>query len=920
MSPGSHPLSERLSLLPGRRYAFLQRFSLGFKVNLVVTAIFGMLLATIIVILNVSTATVITRMGQERARQHALLVQGQINQAAQILLKDTDLLANAPTLATIAAERDVERAGIFLLSNAVPTYFTDIDLYDIDGERIVDLDAETASQVLNDQSDNLMRMALAGNKGTGIVLDVEEDEDEEAEADDDAAGEAGVPRALLIAAAVPVHDPESGALVGVLTAARALNDDFLEALTLDSQDIGLLLIYEGNVVSSAHIHPDAQLAGVGIDPAAVQLAMSGTPQIADHLVRIQGVPRITAYVPLGATGETNAVMAIIVGLEPLAVFQHDFTTGLASTFGLLLLIGLAGMFFFIRQSVTRPLGKLEATAAIIASGDYSQQVAVKSADEVGRLGVAFNTMAERIAERTEQLEQALTTAQEAHAAAEAANTFKSQFIANMSHELRTPLNSIINFTRIVASGMRGPVTEGQLDYLGRVRGSGEHLLGLINDILDLSKIEAGRMELYTETCHLDELVQSVMATATGLTKGKPIELHLEIAPDLPPVQVDRTRIRQVLLNLLSNAAKFTESGSITVKVAGTAEQLAVSVTDTGIGIAPEHLALIFEEFRQIDSSSNRTYDGTGLGLTICKRLVELHGGDIQVESTLGVGSTFTFRLPLSAEATMSVRSQRLPPVVLVPDPARPTILVIDDDQATTEIVTRYLERDGYTVCGVTDSRRALDEARRLRPAAIILDILMPYKDGWELLSELKADTDLQTVPVILYTIVEEQQLGFHLGAHAYLVKPINEERLRATVNQLVGRDAKILVIDDDPNILEMVTHHLAQTHAYQVTTALGGRAGLAQVALARPDLIILDLMMPEVDGFTVLAQLNHDPDLRTIPIIILTAKDLAPHERRTLNQRVNGLLTKGGTTPEQLLHKVSTLLQPIPSRPPEAQT
>lgn len=500
------------------------------------------------------------------------------------------------------------------------------------------------------------------------------------------------------------------------------------------------------------------------------------------------------------------------------------------------------------------------------------------------------------------LQAAMTEAYEARATAEQANQLKSQFLANMSHELRTPLNSIINFTRILSSGMRGPVNEEQLDYLNRVRLSGEHLLGLINDILDLSKIEAGRMELYTEPLQISEIIQGVTATAAGLIKGKPIELCQEIATSLPAVEADRTRLRQILLNLLSNAAKFTESGTITIRASQEDSFLILSVADTGIGIAAEHLATVFEEFRQIDGETNRRYEGTGLGLTICRRLVELHGGRIWAESTPNAGTTFSFSLPILAAPPQPATTLIAPTHDGIP------ILVIDDDPGAIEIVVAYLGQEGYAVYGITDSRRALEEARLIQPQAILLDVLMPHKDGWEVLAELKADASLRAIPVALYTIVDEQKLGFYLGASAYLTKPLDAEELRATAARLVAGDATVLVIDDDSDAREIVSRQLQAAGPYRVLTADGGQAGLDQIATAPPDLIILDLMMPEVDGFAVLAQLDRQPHMRNIPVIVLTAKDLTAREHEALNQRVNGLLMKGLTSPDQLLSKVNTLL------------
>ncbi len=518
-----------------------------------------------------------------------------------------------------------------------------------------------------------------------------------------------------------------------------------------------------------------------------------------------------------------------------------------------------------------------------------------------------HTHLQRLVDEKEHLIGELSTAR---AAAEEANELKSKFIANMSHELRTPLNSIINFTRIILSGMRGPVNDDQKDYLGRVQTSGEHLLGLINDILDLSKIEAGHMELYKEPCHIDDLVKGTMSTAMGLTKGKPIALQQEIEPNLPMVDIDCTRIRQVLLNLLSNAAKFTNEGTITVRVQRQGNTLRVSVTDTGIGIAADKLETIFAEFRQADEGSTRSYEGTGLGLAICKRLVELHGGSIQVESMVGVGSTFSFGLPIEEVATEIEADDAAEKSAFLASATsgNPVVLVIDDDRQGIDIVASYLERDGYTVYGLSDNRLALEEIARIQPTVIILDIMMPHHSGWELLAMLKAVPETQHVPVILYTFIEEQKRGLHLGASAYLVKPVKEEQLRATVQKFVLTNATILVIDDNPDVLETVSHDLALHNGYHVITANGGRAGLEHVDRQCPDLIILDLMMPDMDGFGVLHELDQRQETRVIPVVVLTAKDLTLAERDYLHNRVHGLLMKGTTSTEELLGKIGVLI------------
>jgi signal transduction histidine kinase/DNA-binding response OmpR family regulator len=627
-------------------------------------------------------------------------------------------------------------------------------------------------------------------------------------------------------------------------------------------------------------------------------------------------------------GETiGAVIMEYTGLyNEMAGYAQDTIRiiVIASICGLLLAIALGVL---ISRSIANPMRHIQAAMGDIISGDLERVVPVQGGGELQLLARTFNQMSAQlllsrqqlqswnqnlertVADRTAQLEQIAAQAKAAREVAEQANRMKSQFLANMSHELRTPLNSIINFTRILLVGTRGPVTDGQADYLTRVRHSGEHLLGLINDILDLSKIEAGRMELFKETLAIGEVIHSVHSTALGLTKDKPIKLHYELAPDLPPIEADRTRVRQILLNLLSNAAKFTEEGQIIMRVERAGEQLLLSVSDTGIGIPADQLTTIFEEFRQVESDSDRAYGGTGLGLAISRRFVELHGGKIWAESTLGAGSTFFFSLPLNAAA------QPAAPLLVAPESALeqdgPTILVVDDDDAAVEIIGTYLRPDGYRVVSVTDSRQALAQARLLAPAAIILDVFMPHKDGWEVLTELKADAELAEVPVVLYTIADEQRLGYHLGASAYLLKPIDEQHLRQTLSQLVGPSATIVAIDDDPDALEITAQQLSQLGSHRVVRASNGIDGLARVRETQPDVIILDLMMPELDGFAVLDQLKADPQTAAIPVVVLTARELSAQEHSWLRGQVSALLAKGETSTEQLLHKLSEVVATV---------
>ncbi|MEJ2556664.1 MAG: GAF domain-containing protein [Anaerolineae bacterium] len=496
---------------------------------------------------------------------------------------------------------------------------------------------------------------------------------------------------------------------------------------------------------------------------------------------------------------------------------------------------------------------------------------------------------------------------------------KTQFLANMSHELRTPLNSIIGFSRVILKGIDGPLTELQKTDLAAIYNSGQHLLGLINDILDLSKIEAGKMELNFEEVDLKPIIKGVMSSAVGLVKDKPIELEQHVSEDLPIIWADSTRLRQILLNLISNAAKFTEEGKITLSTDYDDEWVTISVADTGIGIPQEKMGNIFEEFTQVDGSTTRRVGGTGLGLPISYRFVELHGGDITVESQEGMGSVFTVTLPIHPQ---SVRKEQE-----AADHAQDEafaadnrlVLAVDDDAGVISLYQRYLEGEGYQVVGVINSHEVLEKAKELQPFAITLDVLMPGKDGWQVLQELKECPETQDIPIIVCSIVSDEGRGFSLGAADYLVKPIMEEELLAALSRLDQRteETSVLVIDDQADDILLIRRILEAQHGYRVIEAGGGQSGIDLVRQRKPDIIILDLMMPEVDGFAVLEALKREPETRSIPVIVITAKSLTEEERQSLSGQVEVLLRKGLFTEHELLEDLGKALSRVESRQPE---
>ncbi len=487
---------------------------------------------------------------------------------------------------------------------------------------------------------------------------------------------------------------------------------------------------------------------------------------------------------------------------------------------------------------------------------------------------------------------------------------KSQFLANMSHELRTPLNSIIGFSRVILKGIDGPVSELQEQDLNAIYNSGQHLLRLINDILDLSKIDAGKMELAFDDVNLIELLQSVIPTAAGLIKDKPIELIQNIATDIPVIRADSMRIRQVMINLLSNAAKFTEEGSITVdaSIQQTNEdqrEIIVKVTDTGAGIALEDQKKLFQPFSQVDASPTRKTGGTGLGLSISRRLIELHGGRIDVISQSGKGSTFYFTLPLPK------------PEVELPEKQDQgngkVILAVDDDRQVISLYERYLKPQGYQVIALTDPKQVEEKTRQLKPYAITLDIMMPERDGWTILRELKNNAVTRDIPVIICSILGEEEKGFSLGASDYLVKPILEDDLIKAIDRLNadGNIHDILVIDDDPKDLRLLEKMLKDNGRYHPILAEGGREGWEKLSAQPPHAVILDLFMPDMDGFTILEKLRTTQELNDIPVLVISGADLTSEQQKQLADFGQHLLKKGALNEQEMLLLLDRALKKI---------
>jgi signal transduction histidine kinase/DNA-binding response OmpR family regulator len=643
------------------------------------------------------------------------------------------------------------------------------------------------------------------------------------------------------------------------------------ALRQEESDTFVMQAYSGRVpeaLATLRIRPGEGIGG--------RVVATGSPiMVADYLEEYPDSPFV------GVTKQAGVRSVVAVPLK-----AHDVVVG-------------------ILYVLSRDLHKFSQEDQQLLSALADQAaIAIENAKLYEQVRQHAEELEAKVRQRTRELE-------EVNLKLEEASRHKSEFLANMSHELRTPMNAIIGFTRLVHRKSADVLSPKQRENLEKVDMSANQLLGLINDILDLSKIEAGKMSVSITPFDLPSLVDTCLATVEPMLKKEAVQLVKEVPPDLPELATDEDKLKQIIINLLSNALKFTEEGEVRVSAKVEDTNVKIAVSDTGIGIPSHALEYIFDEFRQVDGSSTRKYGGTGLGLSITKKLTHLLGGTIDVSSVEGEGSTFTVTLPVERREEVPEGAAELTQEALTSAQVKgkKVLLAIDDDPNVVILLRENLEEEGYYVVGALSGEEGIRKAKEMKPFAITLDILMPHKDGWEVLNDLKVDPVTRHIPIIVLSIIDDRQLGFSLGASDYLVKPIEKDTILAALERTTGAPTnRVLVVDDEPAAVDLITQ-LLEDEGYQIKGVSSGEEALRALEAEAPDIILLDLLMPEMDGFEVIERIKANPGWKDIPIVVVTAKDLTDSDWQFLRQRVDKIIRKSGLDRETLVGEVQGLLR-----------
>jgi signal transduction histidine kinase/DNA-binding response OmpR family regulator len=658
-----------------------------------------------------------------------------------------------------------------------------------------------------------------------------------------------------------------------------------------------------------------------------------------ELPNLLGVPHLWAVARTPQSWGSDLSITIGVPLEELTAEAGQALRRALAVLALTALAVFASAYALAEQGIRRSVVRISDAVTRFRAGDLATRIPPPfPKGELGELMAALNVTADwlqaqneeirrlnqdlerRVIERTADLAQA-------NARLEAANRLKSEFLASMSHELRTPLNAIIGFSEVLKDGLVGDLNAEQKQFAADILASGTHLLSLINDILDLSKVEAGMMQLEPEPLRIEPLLASALTVVKEKAAKQKVTLDLKVEPALPAIHADARKLKQIAFNLVSNAVKFTpEGGRVTIAARcvprdavafqGTvparvlplpegndAHFIEISVRDTGIGIEEKDLGRLFEPFVQIDSSLARSQPGTGLGLALIRRLAELHGGTAGVASRPGEGSTFAVWIPLrTADVTPAALLPPRPAPELQPEqlaPATPSVrsaLVVEDDDAAARLLTNQLRAEGFEVMRAATAEEGLVRAAKSRPKLITLDIFLPQMDGWEFLRRVRSDPELACIPVVIVSVSRDAEHGLALGATRVLQKPFVRDELARALAGLVPRDpdgkhARVLVVDDNPRAIELLETYLRELPV-DVLRAYSGSEAVRTARCGRPDLVVLDLLMPDMNGFEVVEALKAEPETAAIPVLVVTAKDLTPGDIQRLNGNVLSIVGK----------------------------
>ncbi|SDS54212.1 response regulator [Opitutus sp. GAS368] len=713
--------------------------------------------------------------------------------------------------------------------------------------------------------------------------------------------------------------------------------------------------------------PDLQLNLMGVDGQIAAAAVYSTDgKLLARYVRggltevIPPLPSVTLLLGVSPRGahwipirSGNRPLGTLYLKTELSAADEDRLSNLLRGSAIVFLVSAllaVAMAYRFQGRITGPITELaRVSGSVQRNRDYNVRVQTSASGEIGELIDSFNAMLETIQSNTSELERARVAAEDAHEKiiqahdqleeanrtlearvddrtrllakavkdAEEASKAKSSFLAKMSHELRTPLNAIIGYSEIMKEDAEDDGDTRRAEDLDKVLNAARHLLGLINDVLDISKIEAGKMELFIETFDLTKLINEVIATASPLVSKKGNTLAIDCPADIGAMHADATKLRQMLLNLLSNASKFTEKGTVTLKavrhIEEDADYMELSVIDTGIGMTPEQLTRLFQAFSQADASTTSKYGGTGLGLAISKQFAQMMQGDITVTSTPGVGSTFTIRMPAKVLTkqpkvvnNVTNKLTRSP----FPSQNRPKILVIDDDKEIRTVIAELLSMSGYDVVEAASGQQGLDHAARMVPDLILLDIMMPGIDGWTVLSKLQGNPKLAEVPVIVLSAVGDVEMAMSLGAASVLLKPVDASRLTAEIAAQLSPLPKcyVLLVEDDADSRTLIGRML-EREGWQFRAAINGNAAIRVLRKSRPAMIVLDLKMPGMSGLELLDVMGKNPAWARIPVVIVTSMDITQEMRDVLAARTLGILRKGQFTREQLADHIRPALQ-----------